>query len=215
MDRNRAVERVHDESGGMTAGCNPAHRCVPPAMAAFLDDDELPRLASREARLTHYHPLVGDVAAAVVVLCRSLARGVPWDAALAGSACGRLDPTVRALDPANLDPLSGGWIRPGRPALRFISWHDTNRSPTRSGRRRRSPVRRTTARYSWGRSAARVGEPSPFRPSYWYILIFSRGAGLPPNTRRTIGMKAARLGHEEFVNPRAATSPIAFRVGVH
>src|SRR4051812_11447830 len=31
-----AVERVHEESGGMTAGCNPAHRCPPLALTAFL-----------------------------------------------------------------------------------------------------------------------------------------------------------------------------------
>ena len=29
MDGIEAVKRVHNESGGMTAGCNPAHRCAP------------------------------------------------------------------------------------------------------------------------------------------------------------------------------------------
>ena len=29
MDGIEAVKRVHNESVGMTAGCNPAHRCVP------------------------------------------------------------------------------------------------------------------------------------------------------------------------------------------
>ena len=34
-----AVVRVHEASGGLTAGCNPAHRCPPLAMASSLPDD--------------------------------------------------------------------------------------------------------------------------------------------------------------------------------
>jgi ADP-ribosylglycohydrolase len=58
---------LDDQAGGMTAGCNPAHRCAPLAMAPFVPDEELAERALQEARLTHHHPLAGDVAAAVAV----------------------------------------------------------------------------------------------------------------------------------------------------
>ena len=47
MDGIEAVKRVHNESGGMTAGCNPAHRCAPLAMASFLPGGELAGCALR------------------------------------------------------------------------------------------------------------------------------------------------------------------------
>src|SRR5271165_455107 len=94
MDGIEAVKRVHNESGGMTAGCNPAHRCTPLAMAHFLPDDELAGCTLRESRLTHQHPLAGDVAAAVVVLCRALIRSKPWDEALLLARVGRLRQTI-------------------------------------------------------------------------------------------------------------------------
>jgi hypothetical protein len=40
MDAAEAVERVHGQAGGLTAGCNPAHHCVPLGMAYFLPDEE-------------------------------------------------------------------------------------------------------------------------------------------------------------------------------
>ena len=51
-------------------------------MAPFIPDGELPRVADREARLTHYDPLAGDVATAVTVLCRMLIRGDDWTVAV-------------------------------------------------------------------------------------------------------------------------------------
>jgi ADP-ribosylglycohydrolase len=83
-----AAARVHDESDGMTAGCNAAHRVAPLSLAGFIADDALPVVAAESARLTHWHPLAGDAASAVAVLCRSLLRGRPWDAALADAAAG-------------------------------------------------------------------------------------------------------------------------------
>lgn len=77
-----ATAQVHRESGGKTASCNPAHRCPPLAMLAAIADDDLPGCAMAEARLTHYDPLAGEVAAAVNSLCRSLIRGDAWDVAL-------------------------------------------------------------------------------------------------------------------------------------
>src|SRR5262249_5800330 len=69
-------------SGGMTAGCNPAHRSPPLAMCAAIADDELARCAMAEARLTHYDPLAGEIAVAANRLCRALVRGDGWDIAL-------------------------------------------------------------------------------------------------------------------------------------
>jgi ADP-ribosyl-[dinitrogen reductase] hydrolase len=125
MDASEAVKLAHDQTGGMTAGCNPAHRCAPLAMAHFLSDDELAGCAFEEAGLTHHDPLAGDVAAAVVVLCRALIRGLLWDAALSSAAAGRLDPTVQALDLANTAPLSPGGFAPQvlRAAVHFVSHH--------------------------------------------------------------------------------------------
>ena len=95
----KAVAQADRELGGQTAGCNPAHRAPPLAMAAFLGDDVLAECALREAALTHAHPLAGDVAAAVVVLCRALVRGYGWGAALSMAALGRRPATGRALQP--------------------------------------------------------------------------------------------------------------------
>ncbi len=123
MEPADAVERVHDQSGGMTAGCNPAHRGAPLAMASFLDDDELAGCAFREARLTHQHPLAGDAAAAVAVLCRALIHGSKWSDALATAKMGRLQPTIEALDEHDPWPLSSGGYAPDvlRAMVHFVT----------------------------------------------------------------------------------------------
>jgi ADP-ribosylglycohydrolase len=127
LDSAEAVERVHDQAGGMTAGCNPAHRCAPLAMARFLSDDELAGCALREARLTHRHPLAGDVAAAVAVLCRALIRRKPWDEALVLTRVGRLRQTIEALGGNNLPPSSTGGFAPEalQAACHFVAHHDS------------------------------------------------------------------------------------------
>jgi len=96
----KAVARADRDRDGQTADCNPAQRSAPLAMAAFLSDDMVVDCALREAAVTHAHPLAGDVAAAVAVLCRALVRGYGWGAALSMAARGRLPATVRALRPA-------------------------------------------------------------------------------------------------------------------
>jgi ADP-ribosylglycohydrolase len=107
-----ASAQVHDASGGMTAGCNPAHRSAPLAMAACLADNDLAAAAREEAALTHWHPLAGDVAAATVVLCRALVRGSRWAAALEIASHGRRHEMAAALlDPAR-DELSRGGFAP-------------------------------------------------------------------------------------------------------
>lgn len=93
-----AALRVDREAGGMTAGCNPVHRSAPLAMLLTLPDEELAQIALAEAALTHRHPLAGDVAAATVVLCRALLRGVSWREAVKIAAKGRMAETRAALE---------------------------------------------------------------------------------------------------------------------
>jgi len=51
-------------------------------MLTSLADEDLAACAMTEARLTHYDPVAGEVAAAVNRLCRALIRGPAWDLAL-------------------------------------------------------------------------------------------------------------------------------------
>lgn len=108
-----AARRVHEEAGGLTAGCNPAHRSAPLAMCASIDDSLLPEAAMEEAKLTHKHPLAGDVAATVVRLCRSLICGVPWQAAMELAAEGRCSETRSALSIPAVEILSPDGFAPG------------------------------------------------------------------------------------------------------
>jgi ADP-ribosylglycohydrolase len=123
---DKAVAQADRELGGQTAGCNPAHRAAPLAMAAFLDDDVLADCALREAALTHAHPLAGDLAAAVVGLCRALVRGYGWGVALSMAARSRLPATVRALRPTESPKrLSRGGFAPDvlQAAVHFVTAH--------------------------------------------------------------------------------------------
>jgi ADP-ribosyl-[dinitrogen reductase] hydrolase len=123
VSNSEAVQWVHEASGGLTAGCNPAHRCPPLAMAASLPDEEIAACAIREARLTHYDPLAGDVAVAVAALCRGLIRGHPWEVALDWAKLRRSQATIRALGLDSGAPLSPGGFAPEvlRAAVHFIS----------------------------------------------------------------------------------------------
>jgi len=107
-----AARRVHEESGGLTAGCNPAHRIAPLAMCAAIIDSEVGAAAVVEAGLTHRHPLAGDAAAAIACLCRALIRGVPWPAALRRAAEGRGPETCAALEVHPHAVLSRGGFAP-------------------------------------------------------------------------------------------------------
>lgn len=92
-----AASLVHDEFGGLTAGCNPAHRAAPLAMSVSLADGDLPRYALAEAAFTHKHPLAGDVSAAAVTLSRALICGHDWPTAITMAEPGRLEETRAAL----------------------------------------------------------------------------------------------------------------------
>ncbi|GAB4242659.1 MAG: hypothetical protein Kow00109_18370 [Acidobacteriota bacterium] len=104
-----AAADVERKLHGRTAGCNPAHRSAPLAMSVRIPDADLPAAAAREAALTHRHPLAGDVAAAVVVLCRRLIRGTPWSLAQQEAAAGRLPETRRALELSQRRLSPGGF----------------------------------------------------------------------------------------------------------
>jgi ADP-ribosylglycohydrolase len=98
---HEATAQVHEEFGGMTAGCNPAHRSPPLAMLATIANEDLPACATAEARLTHHDPLAGEVAAAVNRLCRSLIRAAAWDLAVqpCGSFAGQEGPGYGGFAP--------------------------------------------------------------------------------------------------------------------
>ena len=94
---SESVEQVDRELGEYTAGCNPVHRNMPIAMATFISDKELSSAAVQEACLTHKHIYAGDVAAATLILCRNLIRGVEWTTALQKASEGRTLQTCQAL----------------------------------------------------------------------------------------------------------------------
>jgi ADP-ribosylglycohydrolase len=96
-----AASRVDRELGGMTAGCNPAHRAAPLAMCRAIADRDLREAALNEARLTHLHPAAGEVSATVVHMCRHLIRGADWDTAVWSSGAtipDRINPSGYAPD---------------------------------------------------------------------------------------------------------------------
>jgi ADP-ribosylglycohydrolase len=121
-----AVAQVHREFGGLTAGCNPAHRAAPLAMCSFIDDD-LPATAVQEAKLTHEHGLAGDVSAAVVVLCRALIRGAAWSEALEVAAVARQPATQATMSLAITPALKSGGFAPDvlRAGIFFVDRHSS------------------------------------------------------------------------------------------
>lgn len=122
-----AVKMVHSDLKGMTAGGNPAHRCGPLSMARFIDDEALPSAAAREALLTHYDQIAGDVSAAVVVLCRQLILGSDWRKALELASVGRPEKTRRALRVAKRNEIDPGGFSPNilAAAVYFLEKHDS------------------------------------------------------------------------------------------
>lgn len=95
-----AAEQVHRQSNGLTAGCNPAHRSAPLALLPGASNVQVEQAARQEAALTHLHPLSGDVAVAVVLLCRELIQGTSWNDALGIAQIGRLSETQAAMVPS-------------------------------------------------------------------------------------------------------------------
>lgn len=127
LEPEGAVAQVHREFGGLTAGCNPAHRAAPLAMCSFIADDDLPGTAVQEAKLTHAHGLAGDVSAAVVVLCRALIRGAAWSEALEVAAFARQPATQAAMSLAIRPALKSGGFAPDvlRAGIFFVDRHSS------------------------------------------------------------------------------------------
>jgi ADP-ribosylglycohydrolase len=92
-------------------------------MVHWLDDAALCAAAQHEALLTHYDPAAGDVSAVIVVACRSLLCGKPWEAALVAAATSARHPaTHAALDAAARGPGGRGGFEPEalRAAVHFV-----------------------------------------------------------------------------------------------
>jgi ADP-ribosyl-[dinitrogen reductase] hydrolase len=123
----RASISIDEGSGGMTAGCNPAHRSAPLAMCASLEDSALDPAAAAEARLTHRHPLAGETAAVVVRLCRTLIQGASWPVALGAAAAGRTPQLRRAVEIPRGEGLSRDGFAPEvlRSAIHFLNVSDS------------------------------------------------------------------------------------------
>ena len=119
-DATTAVDR---RLGGKTAGCNPAHRSVALAACSSVRDSDLADAANAEARLTHKHPLSGDVAAAVVCLCRALINGRSWQDSLSSAATGRQFETAQALDVTSTAAITADGFAPNvlRAAIHFVN----------------------------------------------------------------------------------------------
>lgn len=79
-------------------------------MLHSLEDSQLPQAAMAEASLTHRNPLDGDVAAAVISLCRALIHGMEWFLALAMVQAGRMEETRIAISRRRHEtPVHGGF----------------------------------------------------------------------------------------------------------
>ena len=126
IPRTQASQQVDKAMHGQTAGCNPAHRATPIALCSFIPGDAacadqrspestplcLAEAAKSEARLTHYHPLAGDVSAAAVQLCHALLVGKDWVAACEIAATDRLPETTAAFETAGEAELSPSGFAP-------------------------------------------------------------------------------------------------------
>lgn len=75
---NEYVKITDKNLNGYTAGCGPAQRSFPLALCSRIDDADLFELSMKEAALTHYNPLAGQVAGIVNVICRSLLKNHSW-----------------------------------------------------------------------------------------------------------------------------------------
>jgi ADP-ribosyl-[dinitrogen reductase] hydrolase len=119
----KAAALVDKDHQGMTAGCNPAHRIAPLSLVSSISIEELPELAMQEARITHHHPLAGDVSAAVAVLLRALLDGTGYEQAKEFAAIDRLRETREALlDPDGRPPHTSGHSPEAlRAAIHFIN----------------------------------------------------------------------------------------------
>lgn len=120
MPWDDAVASVDHELGGMTGGCNPAHRAAPLAMAR-IHTGSLVSEALREASFTHKSEIAGSVSAFVAVLCRLLIAGSMWPDALKGAGHWTAKPEM-AIIPGSANTLKPDGFAPNtlQAALYFI-----------------------------------------------------------------------------------------------
>ena len=118
----KAAKIVDKNHQGLTAGCNPAHRIAPLSLMTSIPIEQLPKLAMQEARISHYHPLAGDVSAAVALLCRALLDSANYEKAKELAAADRLPETREAILKPDNQPLSASGYSPEtlRAAIHFI-----------------------------------------------------------------------------------------------
>lgn len=79
------VQLTDKELDGHTAGCGPSQRSFPLALYCGIDDDDLFDLTVGEAKLTHWHPMAGQVAGVVNLIIRALLRGKSFDDAISSA----------------------------------------------------------------------------------------------------------------------------------
>lgn len=109
-----------DRNGGPIRMAVRLAESPPLAMMSGLNAQQLTGYAAREAKLTHCHPLSGDVVAAVVVICHELVRGSAWKDAIESARAGRLPETRTAM--TNPEPNS---VNRGGFAPYFVGSSDT------------------------------------------------------------------------------------------
>jgi ADP-ribosylglycohydrolase len=95
---DESVRLTDNKLGGYTAGCGPAQRSFPLALCSWIDDDDLFEMSVKEATLTHFNPLAGQVAGVINVICRSLLKNHSWhNAVQAGFSIPRLHSDVTSV----------------------------------------------------------------------------------------------------------------------
>jgi ADP-ribosyl-[dinitrogen reductase] hydrolase len=107
-DPEEAIRIAHEKLGGNSGGCGPVHRAAAPlALCQHIPTRQLAETAIREARLTHYDSVAGDVLAAVALLIRY---------SIDGSGGGDLARAGRGRLPVTQAALEGGSIQLMRPS---------------------------------------------------------------------------------------------------
>lgn len=73
---------AHNKLKGLSGGCNPVQRSFPLALCPWIRDEDLFETTYKEAHLTHYHNVAGQVAGLVNLICRRLIKGDDWNVAI-------------------------------------------------------------------------------------------------------------------------------------
>jgi ADP-ribosyl-[dinitrogen reductase] hydrolase len=107
-----AITATHEACNGETAGCNPAHRCPPLALAGFLSDSQLETALIEEARLSHMHQLAAEGSAFVGLLCRNLILGKSFEESLLQASGNRVSSIRRAAGVFDKEALKAGGYTP-------------------------------------------------------------------------------------------------------